>query len=80
MSRFVKFTSGVVFVISISMMTGGCSMNKGTFGDDLTFLKQHTDVTVLSSPDGKAQVAVSAKLQGRVFTSSAEGEDGLSFG
>jgi len=61
-------------------MTGGCSMNKGTFGDDLKFLKQHTDVMVLSSPDGKAQVAVSAKLQGRVFTSSAEGEDGLSFG
>ncbi len=55
-------------------------MNKGTFADDLKFLEQHTDVMVLSSPDGQAQVAVSAKLQGRVFTSTAEGEDGLSFG
>lgn len=55
-------------------------MNKGTFADDLKFLKQHTDVMVLSAPDRKAQIAVSAKLQGRVLTSTADGDSGLSFG
>ena len=62
-------------------MTGGCAMlNEGTFADDLKFLKQYTDVMVLSAPDGKAKIAVSAKLQGRVLTSSAQGANGLSFG
>ena len=55
-------------------------MNKGTFADDLKFLKQHTDVMVLSAPDRKAQIALSAKLQGRVLTSTADGDSGLSFG
>jgi len=81
MIQIAKLTGAFAIVISFSMLMGGCAMlNKGTFADDLKFLKQYTDVKVLSTPDGKAQIAVSAQLQGRVLTSSAEGENGLSFG
>ena len=51
-----------------------------TFAHDLSFLSQHTRVIVLKSQDGKAQVAVAPEYQGRVMTSSAEGEQGTSFG
>jgi hypothetical protein len=50
----------------------------GTFGADVSFLRAHTDVVVLSS--GRAQVAVAPAWQGRVLTSTARGEGGPSFG
>ncbi len=50
------------------------------FGDDMAFLKQHTDAVILTAGDGRAQVAVSPELQGRVLTSTAAGDKGLSFG
>ncbi|MHA4811503.1 DUF6786 family protein [Flavitalea flava] len=53
---------------------------QGTFGYDLDFLKQHDSVIVLRSDEGKAKVIVSAKYQGKVFTSTAEGNSGQSFG
>jgi len=56
---------------------------KGTFGDDVAFLRKHTRggrVAVLSDSSGKAQVVVSAPLQGRVMTSTADGKGGLSYG
>jgi len=67
------------------LLSAGCTeekmkMAQKTFGDDLAFLKQHTDVVVLSDSSGNSQVAVLPKLQGRVLTSSADGMDGLSFG
>ena len=53
---------------------------KGTmFKDDLKFLQEHTQVVVLSDAGG-AKVAVAPAYQGRVMTSSAAGDDGLSFG
>ncbi|MBN1846863.1 MAG: hypothetical protein JW810_14350 [Sedimentisphaerales bacterium] len=52
----------------------------GTFGDDVRFLKKHMDVQVLTGGGGKALAAVSADLQGRVLTSSANGPGGLSYG
>jgi hypothetical protein len=55
-------------------------MEKNTFGDDLEFLKKHTDVIVLSDETGDGRVAVLPKLQGRVMTSTAGGMDGLSYG
>jgi hypothetical protein len=51
-----------------------------TFGDDLAFLKKHTDVIVLSDETGDGQVTVMPQMQGRVMTSTAGGLDGLSFG
>ena len=54
---------------------------KGTFGYDLNFLQQHDgQLVVLRSADSLAQVIVSAKYQGKVFTSAAEGAGGASFG
>ncbi len=51
----------------------------GSFGYDLDFLKQHDSVIVLSSGEGSA-VVVSPKYQGKVFTSTADGDGGQSFG
>jgi len=50
------------------------------FKDDVAFLKQHTNVVVLSGKDKLSQVAVNPDLQGRIMTSTAAGLDGLSFG
>jgi hypothetical protein len=51
-----------------------------TFQEDVDFLKQYTDVEVLTAPVGNGQVAVSGNLQGRVMTSTANGDDGRSYG
>src|SRR6188508_2107591 len=40
-----------------------------TFADDVAFLEQHGEVVLLGAPDSR-RVAVSAKYQGRVMTSS----------
>ncbi len=53
---------------------------QGSFGYDLHFLQQHDSVIVLQSDQGAAQVIVSAKYQAKVFTSTADGKEGLSFG
>jgi hypothetical protein len=53
---------------------------KGSFGYDLDFLRQHDSVVVLNSKDGNAQVIVSPKYQAKVFTSTADGVNGRSFG
>jgi hypothetical protein len=53
---------------------------EGSFGYDLNFLKQHDDVVVLQTDGGKSQLIVSPKYQAKVFTSTAESNEGLSFG
>ncbi|GAB3652485.1 hypothetical protein GCM10028791_22040 [Echinicola sediminis] len=51
------------------------------FLQDKTFLEKHDpNLVVLSTADRKAQLLVSPKYQGKVFTSTAEGEQGKSFG
>lgn len=53
----------------------------GTFGYDINFLKSKDDsLIVLRDESGAGQVIVSAKYQGKVFTSTAEGMGGKSFG
>ena len=51
-----------------------------SFGDDAAFLKSHTDLIVLSDEKGLAKVAVAPAWQGRVMTSTAGADAGLSFG
>ncbi|MDP4130246.1 MAG: hypothetical protein Q8939_08795 [Bacteroidota bacterium] len=53
---------------------------KGSFGYDLSFLRSHDDVMVLSDSGNQAMIIVSAKYQGKVFTSTASGNEGQSFG
>ena len=48
------------------------------FGEDVAFLKKHTDAIVLRR--GDAAVVVAPAYQGRVMTSSATGDDGNSYG
>jgi hypothetical protein len=50
------------------------------FTDDVTFLKKHVDVIVLSDITGSNQVAVIPAYQCRVMTSTAGGAQGLSYG
>ncbi len=51
-----------------------------TFGDDAAFLKNHTEVLELSDKSGRAKVALAPAWQGRVMTSTAGDDAGLSFG
>ncbi len=52
---------------------------KGTFGFDLEFLKKYQkDLVVLKNED--SQIILSPQYQARVMTSTAQGNDGLSFG
>ncbi len=79
--RYLKL---LIVVICIAT-SAGCvkdktEMGKTTFGQDLSFLKKHTDVVVIQDKSGSSQVAVLPALQGRAMTSTAEGLDGLSFG
>ena len=83
-----------LIVISMSILAGCNSNNdeqgrdgnttskpiKGTFGYDVSFLKKyHKDIVVLGDTSG-AQVIIAPAYQGRVMTSSADGNAGLSFG
>lgn len=52
----------------------------GQFGYDLQFLQKYDSVLILSNESGLGQILVSPKYQGKVFTSTADGPDGKSFG
>ncbi|MAM19804.1 MAG: hypothetical protein CME35_12675 [Gramella sp.] len=52
---------------------------KGTFGFDKEFL-QEKDTSLVVLSNGKSSVLVSPKYQAKVFTSTAEGLEGKSFG
>lgn len=52
----------------------------GTFGYDLNFLNEKGKMLVLADASGEAQIVVSPDYQGKVFTSTAEGLSGKSFG
>jgi hypothetical protein len=53
---------------------------KGSFEYDLNFLQQYDSVIVLSNEDEMAKVVVSPRYQAKVFTSTAGGNSGHSFG
>ncbi|MDB5138028.1 MAG: hypothetical protein JWP37_4631 [Mucilaginibacter sp.] len=73
---------GVVFLYTCKSKPSVPSKNynKGTFGYDLNFLEKKDNVIVLKSGDNQSQVIISPKYQGKVFTSTAEGNTGKSFG
>ncbi len=54
------------------------SFEKGTYGYDLKFLKRYTNPVELK--DGDARILISPEFQGRVMTSTAAGDAGLSLG
>jgi hypothetical protein len=81
--KLSKFLCG----LGLGLMMSAChtqsttnQYSKGTFGYDLHFLNQKDTVIVLKSKDGDGQVIVSPKYQAKVFTSTASGLNGKSFG
>ena len=83
--KIFTFLFLVAFAISCSngnsKKKSASKMNKfekGTYGYDLKFLKEHTSSFELQN--GDARIIVSPEFQGRVMTSSAAGEEGLSYG
>lgn len=67
-------------IADVSSISENESQNAPVFENDVAFLKKFTTIIVLQDSTGKSKVAVSAALQGRVMTSTAEGDKGLSYG
>jgi Family of unknown function (DUF6786) len=70
-------------VLLLAMATSSCAQTgsrPATFADDLAFLRAHVETIVLGEPGGSAQVALVPAWQGRVVSSTAQGERGASFG
>ena len=94
MTMAKKIHRSFISILIIIMAISSCDNNqskkqsndqdtskKGTFGYDLHFLREHDDsLIVLGNDSDKAKVIVSAKYQAKVFTSTADGNNGLSFG
>ena len=76
----LKYLLPLFFLIACNTTTNKDNkMQKGTFGYDLEFLrKHHKDLVLLEK--GDAQLIVLPAYQGRIMTSTAEGNAGASFG
>jgi hypothetical protein len=67
-------------LLMITATTLTSRAESATFGDDTAFLQAHTHVIVLQDKSGQGKVAIAPDWQGRVMTSTAEGDAGSSFG
>lgn len=81
----MKITFNLILLTVLLMNLSACSSpesqnQEGTFGYDVEFLQEHTDVVVLESSDGQGKVLVTPEMQGRVMTSTVEGDNGKSLG
>src|SRR5690625_913090 len=81
----------LIFLVALVVVLTSCGQRnnkhaakdyeKGTFVYDLHFLKQQdSNLVILKNEEGNAQIIVSPKYQAKVFTSTAGGMKGLSFG
>lgn len=85
--KLIKSTALQLIILLMASCQSGTKENgnmkayeKGSFGYDLDFLNTKDSIIVLKTDDGSAQLALSPKYQAKVFTSTAEGPDGKSFG
>lgn len=76
----ISFAGLLALIVVSPIILSHCKSATPTFGDDLAFLKKYTKAFVLSDESGEKQVAVVPEYQGRVITSTADGETGISFG
>jgi hypothetical protein len=74
---FILIGTVSLFFGCVHITKKGAVMN---FKDDVSFLKKHMDVIVLSDSTGQGKVCVVPALQGRVMTSSADGGKGPGYG
>ncbi|MBI1851443.1 MAG: hypothetical protein HYR85_13975 [Planctomycetes bacterium] len=77
-------TTTITATALLLLVITGCSSfatsrESRTFGEDVEFLRAHTDVIVLGKGTS-AEVVVAPKWQGRVMTSTARGDSGAGYG
>lgn len=81
----LHITRNILSLIMVILLSA-CGQQKkeykmGTYGYDSDFLKKNNiEYLELKSKDGRARVLVVPKYQGRVMTTSANGNEGASFG
>jgi hypothetical protein len=91
MKKLIRCTGlGWFFLTSMSCHSGSkppedrtdsVRVAKGFYGYDRDFLKKYTkDLVELSDSSGRSRVLLSPEFQGRVMTSTAGGDSGISFG
>ncbi|MBD0776949.1 hypothetical protein HPE56_04005 [Maribacter sp. ANRC-HE7] len=56
----------------------GCSKKESSFKEDVSFLKDHTEIILLSTSNGS--IAIAPQYQGRVMTSTTDSSEGIGFG
>jgi len=69
-----------MLVVLVSFTASQSPARAADFAADVAFLKEYTEVIVLSDSAGMGKVALVPGWQGRVMTSTAGGDAGLSFG
>ncbi len=62
------------------METTGNIMEENSFGEDLEFLRENTEVILLSDEKGDGMAAIVPAWQARIMTSTCDGLEGSSFG
>ncbi len=72
--------TGITALTVLAAVGLGTPLKAASFGDDIRFLGQHTPMVVLRDRSGQAGVALAPAWQGRVMTSTADGDSGRSFG
>ena len=81
--RYTLHRNIFCFLLLISCSPSGNITEKNvekSFLSDVEFLKRYVDIALLKSEDSKMKIAISSSLQGRVMTSTANGDEGFSFG
>jgi hypothetical protein len=83
MDRAMKHDTIIMAATLIPVAIGAAVLPqppRATFGDDVAFLRRYADVVVLAHGQEPARIAVTPTWQGRVMTSSVDGDAGASFG
>jgi hypothetical protein len=86
----IKYNVKLFLLAALLGVIAGCNtkkenkmeqFEKGTFGYDLSYLSKYdSSLLVLKDASSQSQLIVSAAYQGKVFTSTADGEQGKSLG
>jgi hypothetical protein len=79
MIKYIIPAAALVFLPACSIHETSETM-ENNFQEDIEFLQQHTDAIVLKDEDGSSQIIVVPEYQGRVMTSTLDGESGYGFG
>ncbi len=81
-ARRANLLPGILCFLAMTLTANGQDkMDEAkAFGQDVEFLRQYVDTIVLKNEAGNALVAVVPGYQGRVMTSTAQGNKGTSYG